>query len=595
MWLAGAMVVASWAVVLQVPTFDLDESLYRRLAEEMKIRGSYFVPTWDGRPFYEKPPTYFWTILLSSVLFDPSAAPVSIFSSRLPSLLFTLVVVTWLGAFWPRFLSLLEDHRSITMYPEWLRHPALPVVLYSMALLPSVGASSVLLDPMLTAFLTPVLLILSGLWLEGEGTSLRRPTTNEAIVLVLGLAGATAVKGLVGLILPAFAVVMHSVLATGIQSPMRAVRALWEDAKRLCAAFAAAVLVASGFYLLVYWKAGEVFLREFFVVHHFGRGATRMQGHGGSILYHPAVVLFGGTALSTLFLLLLSRRVRGVGRRAFAQYTRWGFPFSWIVAFLTFYSALSTKLPNYTWPVWPAVTLAVCVLLAKVHGMEEVENLPSRFRAKLVGLFAMTLKCLASLGLMFLILSLLLVALAPDQISRHLPLNPKAQVILDSVGPWPVMVRLAIIAVAICICLQLYAMRRVGSKRLSGDTVGGALVKCAALAAVSVAVLGTVIGPFVADVMVGPYARLAEKASSLAGADTCLTTVGSSSPTVSLHYRGGWVNDCRRSSQKFLIGPVWKEESCRENGLVVVARDRYAFLCASTQGEAEAPEERGGG
>ncbi len=70
--------VASWAsVMFQVPTFDLGDSLYRRLAEEMKLSGEYFVPTWDGKPFYEKPPTYFGTIRVASQLFDPRDAPVS--------------------------------------------------------------------------------------------------------------------------------------------------------------------------------------------------------------------------------------------------------------------------------------------------------------------------------------------------------------------------------------------------------------------------------------------------------------------------------------------------------------------------------------
>jgi len=114
-WLAAALVVASWAsIMFRVPTFDLDESLYRRLAEEMKLSGDYVIPTWDGEPFYEKPPTYFWTILLASRLFDPRDAPVSVFASRLPSFLFTLMMVACIGIFWPRLLSNLDGRRPIT-------------------------------------------------------------------------------------------------------------------------------------------------------------------------------------------------------------------------------------------------------------------------------------------------------------------------------------------------------------------------------------------------------------------------------------------------------------------------------------------------
>ncbi len=110
------------------------------------------------------------------------------------------------------------------------------------------------------------------------------------------------------------------------------------------------------------------------------------------------------------------------------------------------------------------------------------------------------------------------------------------------------------------------------------------------LAAISVGLLATVVGPFAADVMVGPYARLAEKASRMAGAETCLVTVGSRSPTVSLHFRRGRVNDCNGTPYRLIIGPRWKEESCEGGNLVVVARDRHLFLCAPKSPEVGALE-----
>jgi 4-amino-4-deoxy-L-arabinose transferase-like glycosyltransferase len=70
-----------------IPTFDFDEALYRRVAEEMKQSHEYFVMTWDGKPFYEKPPTYIWSIVASSFLVDGSSPHVSVFASRLPSVI----------------------------------------------------------------------------------------------------------------------------------------------------------------------------------------------------------------------------------------------------------------------------------------------------------------------------------------------------------------------------------------------------------------------------------------------------------------------------------------------------------------------------
>ncbi len=580
MWLAAVLVTVAWGSPLfHVPTFDLDESLYRRLAEEMKISGEYFIPTWNGRPFYEKPPTYFWTIILTSKFFDRAGAPVSIFSSRLPSFLFTMVTVAWLGVFWPKFLVGLEGRPPVKS-PEWLRHPVFPLLVYSMALFPGIGASSVLLDPMLTAFLTPVLLVLSLLWLEGDGDRLRRPTAPEAIMLAIGIAGATAVKGLIGILLPAFVVVVHCVFAMGASGPRWLVRNLWEVVRALSGSFSGAILFGLGFYLLVYWKAGQVFLYEFFVVHHFGRGAAAMQGHGGPLLYHPIVLLFGGTALSSLVLLLLSKVSRG-GWVAFAEYARWGFPFSWTVAFLVFYSASSTKLPNYTWPVWPAMSLGACILLAKLRVLKDRDDPLSQPAGRVARVIPAIFKGLAYFCPAFLFALFLLIGLAAHRLPGDLFLNPGAQAIWDSVGPWPLGVRLALILVGICMLFQALVLRHFSfGTASSGNEAGGRLVKCAMLAAIVVGVSGAIVVPFVADAMAGPYARLAERAVRLAGPDTCLATVGPSSPTVSLHYRRGRINDCGPAPKKLMIGPVWKEESCRENNLVVVARDRYLFLCA---------------
>ncbi len=579
MWLAAVLVTVAWgAPLFHVPTFDLDEALYRRLAEEMKISGEYFIPTWNGRVFYEKPPTYFWTIILASKLFDGAGAPVSIFSSRLPGFLFTMVTVAWLGVFWPKFLSALED-RPPLKYPGWLRHPVFPLLVYSMALFPGIGASSVLLDPMLTAFFTPVLLVLSLLWLEGDGHPPRRPTAPEATMLAIGIAGATAVKGLIGILLPAFAVFVHCVLTTGASGP-RLIRNLWEAVRALWGSFAGVILFGLGFYGLVYWSAGKAFLYEFFVVHHFGRGAAAMQGHGGLLLYHPIVLLFGGTALSSLLLLLLSQVSRR-GWAAFAEYAHWGVPFSWTVAFVAFYSASSTKLPNYTWPVWPAMSLGACILLAKVRLLRDRDDLQSRPTGRIVGVISAILKGLAYSCPLFLCALLLLIALVAHRLPGDFLLNPGAQAIWDSVGPWPLRVRLALILVGICILFQVLILGQFGfGTASSGNGARRRLVSCAMLSALAVGVSGAIVVPFVADAMVGPYARLAEGAARLAGPDSCLATVGPSSPTVSLHYRRGRINDCSPAAKKLMIGPVWKEESCRENNLVVVARDRYLFLCA---------------
>ena len=42
------MVGTMLLLAITTPTFDFDEALYRRVAEEMKHSKEYFITTWDG-------------------------------------------------------------------------------------------------------------------------------------------------------------------------------------------------------------------------------------------------------------------------------------------------------------------------------------------------------------------------------------------------------------------------------------------------------------------------------------------------------------------------------------------------------------------
>ncbi len=92
--LAFLLIILLWVLFLfYVPTFDLDESLYRRVAEEMKTNHQWWHPTWDGDELFHKPPFFYWLIVAVSQLFDAKDAGVSIFSARLPSFLASLGIL----------------------------------------------------------------------------------------------------------------------------------------------------------------------------------------------------------------------------------------------------------------------------------------------------------------------------------------------------------------------------------------------------------------------------------------------------------------------------------------------------------------------
>jgi len=78
-----------------------DEGDFAEIAREMRERGDYLVPTLNGKPYSEKPPLFYWSVLLSeAVVGEPYE-----FSARLPSVLAGaggLVIAFWFGR---RFFS----------------------------------------------------------------------------------------------------------------------------------------------------------------------------------------------------------------------------------------------------------------------------------------------------------------------------------------------------------------------------------------------------------------------------------------------------------------------------------------------------------
>lgn len=73
-----------------------DEGDFAQIAKEMAQSGDYLVPHLNGKPYSEKPPLFYWSILFFEKLFG---APRE-FSARLPSVLSAaggLVLVFWLG------------------------------------------------------------------------------------------------------------------------------------------------------------------------------------------------------------------------------------------------------------------------------------------------------------------------------------------------------------------------------------------------------------------------------------------------------------------------------------------------------------------
>jgi 4-amino-4-deoxy-L-arabinose transferase-like glycosyltransferase len=567
--IAAVALAASLLWIVQtatVPTFDFDEALYRRIAEEMKQSGTYLSQTWDGRPFYEKPPTYEWTIVLASRAVDAPREAVSVFASRLPSLLFSWATMVLLAWFWRRSASdyarLFGSEREM---PGWMTSPALPVLAYNAALLPVAGAGCVLLDPMLTFFLTVPLMLFSRATLR-SGSRLEL-TTGEAVMAAVAMAAATAIKGLIGLILPAAALAVHIVLS-------RSVRSAGATLRRAAPAFAGGAALAALFYGAIYIRSGPQFFYEFFVRQHFGRGLTAMQGHTGPFFYHALVVLLLGGALVSCVLLLAARTGPVV------PYARWAFPLSWIIAVVVFYSLMATKLPNYTWPVWPAFSIAVCIL-----GVRSAAPCAARQRRWQVALAVLALASPVLLSAISMI-----VASGLDPLS--LPLRPRTRMIVSAFTPLPGIVRAAFFLAGVLFILQFLVLRRFRRRSLDGPApLWEPLAASAFVNAAAVLVVCLAIVPHAARSARRPLVQLARAAADLHQPGGDFTTVGLFSPTVSSSYHGGELQQVgtrpleawrfARPGQHLVLAPMWVASPCSQRDFRLLQRTGYLVLCES--------------
>jgi 4-amino-4-deoxy-L-arabinose transferase-like glycosyltransferase len=104
--------------------------------------------------------------------------------------------------------------------------------------------------------------------------------------------------------------------------------------------------VALPWYLLCYLRNGNVFLRDFFVVHNFQRFTSNALMHVQPWWFYLPVL--AGLLLPWSPLLLL------LGRRAACRDPRRLFLLAWLVFGMVFFTAATNKLPGYLLPLLPA-------------------------------------------------------------------------------------------------------------------------------------------------------------------------------------------------------------------------------------------------
>lgn len=478
-----------------IPAFDLDEALYQSVASHMKQSGDWFLMQWNGTPLFHKPPFYYWLIALSSLCIDGANTAVSTFAARIPSALASLILL----------FTLLKSQARQNL------RPAFGFLLFTA---PLITAGAILFDP-IQSLLLVFFFLLSEPWLKtGQVPSLRR-----ALLLSALISSAALFKGLNGYFIP-----------LGYALAMSVFHFTFRQVRSLVFVFGTAALITAGGYSLLDQVLGRAFTEEFFLVHHFGRASTAMEGHGGAWYYFPLVFILGcGPAL---YFLRHFTRSQGL----------------WILSVIGFFFFSKTSLPHYVWPAWPVAALAV----------NELQTRQKYFR------FAAALPIL--LGILGLFLAL------PEGTDRLLEFTTSA----SAQAIWSARPSLSGIQQALFFlggALQLMIGGLMISQRARIHTV-------ALFQIVSLGMIFFTGAKHYDDWTQAPLRRLAIAAEKSAGGEGCIRYVGPTSAVLTSALSVGRnLNTCATAEAQALIVPEWKSKECEEFSLTRTLHDSYFWLC----------------
>ncbi len=316
---------------LNPPVLIGDEAYYARVPVEMKERGDWLVPYFNGEPRYKKPPLMYWLVAASQRIFGENEV-----ASRLPSLLavvLTSLLLPWFG--------------SKTGFAETGAWAAAIFLLNPMtAGLGNWGAPEATL-----CFFVTASILFGLLWVRDRSLSFW--------LLASGIAAGLGVltKGAPGLVLPAIVLFPLAAWRTWTKQSEKVGWTQWMKlVAQIVLWLAICSAIAAPWFLLVSMREGEAFWQVFLLREHVRRVAEPMEGHRGPFWYYLLVIWLFFLPWSTclphaLANALKPTRQSPIGDDHFVA-TSMGW---WAISVVGLFSLVATKLPHYIFPAFPAL------------------------------------------------------------------------------------------------------------------------------------------------------------------------------------------------------------------------------------------------
>ncbi len=307
-----------------------DEPRYAWIARDMMETGDWVTPRLYGRPWFEKPPLFYWGAALSFKIFGVSEA-----AARLPSAVCALLATLALAWLALRFYGAETARWLLLLLPT-----TVGMIGFSHA-----AATDMPFSGMLTIAMVCVAVIL-GLTRNENTPILPRTSWLASVLFGFFLGLAVLAKGPAAIVLCGGAVFFWALFTKR-----------WRDALRLLhpATIASFCLTALPWYVLCARRNPD-FFRLFIIEHNFKRYLTPEFQHVQPFWFYLPVLLVGLLPWTALFLWSSIHGATQLGHTRSAKEHTW-FLVCWAGFCLAFFSVSQSKLPGYVLPAVPATVL----------------------------------------------------------------------------------------------------------------------------------------------------------------------------------------------------------------------------------------------
>lgn len=332
LWALFALIAVLWFVDLDARRLaHPDEGRYAEIAREMVTTGDWVTPRLNDLKYFEKPPFQYWVTAAAYRVFGIGET-----AARLWPALAGFLAVAAIGfAGWALGGPVLGAFAGLALAGT-LWHAGLSQI--------------VTLDSGLAFFLT--LGLVGFVVAQREETS---PAERRAWMWMVwaAMAGATLSKGLIGLVLPAGALVAYTLVTRDV--------AVWRRLS-IVSGLVLYVALAAPWFVAVS-RANPEFFHFFFIHEHFDRFLSPSHRRTGAWWYFVPVLVVG----SLPWLPILALGVRRAWREPpNALGFAWGrFALVWAAFIFLFFSASSSKLPSYILPMFAPLALVAGWLLVR--------------------------------------------------------------------------------------------------------------------------------------------------------------------------------------------------------------------------------------